>query len=83
MDIDCHTHGTRDSAVVCRHQLDVRDRRVGWVEICSDPDDLQAGCDDCEAMFVRCDGMTDEFRQFNSFAMVCVDCYAVMKARHE
>lgn len=82
MNIRCSSHGDRPSAVVCRHHVQVRDRSVGFVENSSDPGDLQAWCADCESMFLLHDGMTDEFRRFNDFAMVCIDCYALLKIRH-
>jgi hypothetical protein len=82
MNISCDTHGERTSAVVCRHHLDVRDRSVGFCENSSDPEDLQAWCAACEELFVRLGAMTEEFRQFNDFALVCVACYADLKARH-
>jgi hypothetical protein len=83
MTIDCGVHGKgRVSAVVCRHQLDVHDRSVGFVENSDDPDDPQAWCSDCEAVFVQEGGMTDAFVDFNNFAVVCVDCYQRLKSRH-
>src|SRR5579859_4367265 len=51
--VDCGTHGTHPGAVVCRHLVEAKDRVVGFVENSSEPDDLQAWCDACEAMFER------------------------------
>jgi len=82
MKISCDSHGEQVDAVVCRHHLDVRDRVVGFVQICDDPDNLQAWCDDCEALFLREGGMTETFLAFNNFAVVCIECYARFKARH-
>lgn len=82
MNVTCSTHGERPSAVVCRHHLQGNERQVGFVENSSEPDDLQAWCEDCEAMFRREGGMTEQFVQFNDFAVVCIDCYASLKARH-
>jgi len=82
MMINCDSHGERVAAVVCRHQLEVRDRVVGFVENSNDPNDLQAWCNDCEDLFLREGDKTETFLKFNNFAVVCVDCYAWMKASH-
>ena len=82
VNIKCSSHGERPSAVVCRHHIQVHERSVGFVENSSDPSDLQGWCGDCEALFLRQGGTTDEFRRFNDFALVCVDCYALLKDRH-
>ena len=80
--IVCGSHGERLSAVVCRHHLTVVDRSVGFIENSDDPDDLQAWCDDCEDLFLREGDKTEEFLKFNDFALVCVDCYVRLRARH-
>jgi hypothetical protein len=80
--IDCDSHGSRGSAIVCRHHLDVRDRPAGFIENSDDPDDLQAWCDACEDLFLRERDKTERFLKFNSFAVVCVDCYAQLRERH-
>ena len=80
--INCSTHGERVSAIVCRHHLDVRDRALGFVENTDNPDDLQAWCNDCEALFLREKGHTEAFLKFNSFAVVCVDCYIRLRSTH-
>lgn len=82
MMISCGSHGERVSAVVCRHHLEVRGRVVGFVENSDDPNDLQAWCQDCEELFLREGAKTEAFLRFNSFKVVCVDCYARMKASH-
>ena len=79
--MQCGTHGSRPSAVVCCHHVDAKERVVGFVENQSDPKDLQAWCELCEAAFLREGGMTDAFLAFNDFRVVCVDCYALIKAR--
>ena len=82
--VSCGLHGERrTAAVVCRHLLAEKARTVGFVENSSDPDDLQAWCFACEAMFEREDGMTDTFVAFTDMALVCVDCYADIRQRHE
>jgi hypothetical protein len=78
----CGTHGTRTAAVVCGHMLGETDSVLGFVENSSDPDDLQAWCDDCEAMFEREQEMTEAFRRFHDMAVVCDFCYAKLRARH-
>jgi hypothetical protein len=80
--VTCQHHGERVAAVVCRHHIEVRERPVGFVENSDDPNDLQAWCDNCEHVFFREGGMTDEFRSFNDFAVVCIDCYADLQATH-
>src|SRR4030095_2637238 len=80
--INCSSHGEQVAAIVCRHHLEVRDHAVGFVENSDDPDDLQAWCDDCEEFFLREGDKTEEFRRFNDFAVVCVDCYVRLRATH-
>lgn len=80
--IDCATHGRVVGAVVCAHLLRAAPP-AGFVENSSDPNDLQAWCFDCEAMFLREDGMTDAFRAFNDMRIVCVDCYHAIRQRHD
>ena len=80
--ISCGKHGTRISAVVCGHMLQQTDRVLGFVENRSDPNDLQAWCDDCERMFLQEEDMTEDFRKFNSMALVFTVCYAMLKERH-
>lgn len=77
--IDCEVHGTSRSAVVCRHHIRTSDLSVGFVENSSDPNDLQAWCDACEEMFLREQQLTETFRKFNDFAVVCIECYARLK----
>ncbi len=80
--VKCDTHGNRTPAVVCRHMINARDEVVGFIENSSDPGDLQAWCDRCEAFFVSEGEMTEAFRKFNDFAVVCDFCYANFRARH-
>ena len=82
MTINCGRHGDRVAAVVCRHHVEVDDRPVGFVENSDDPDDRQAWCDDCESFFLREGELTEDFRKFNNFAVVCIDCYMQLRARH-
>ena len=80
--VDCEKHGPRRvCAIVCRHMLN-SDKVVGFVENNDEPDDQQAWCDDCEALYVKEQEMTAKFRKFNDFAVVCVGCYADIKRKH-
>ncbi len=80
--VDCDTHGTQTGAIVCRHIIDAKDHVVGFVENSDDPNDLQAWCDACEAMFIQEDGMTEAFEAFCDAGVVCTDCYTLFKNRH-
>ncbi|HYQ29022.1 MAG TPA: hypothetical protein VER04_17450, partial [Polyangiaceae bacterium] len=81
LSIECR-HGIGIAAIVCRHHVSALDRVVGFVENTSDPHDLQAWCDDCEAYFSREGELTEAFQRFNDFAVVCVACYSELKAKH-
>jgi hypothetical protein len=81
--IVCPTHGKRIGALVCCHMLAASDRVVGFVENSADPDDLQAWCYECEQVFLAEGGLTDAFERFNDRKVVCSECYATLKARHE
>jgi hypothetical protein len=80
--VTCGTHGEGVAAVVCGHMLRHTDRVLGFVENSSDPDDLQAWCEDCEALFLQEQNKTERFLQFNDMTIVCVVCYARLKERH-
>lgn len=82
--VNCGTHGeSRVAAVVCRHLLLEDGPRMGFIENSSDPDDLQAWCTACEAMFLAEGDKTKAFEQFNDRAIVCTLCYGSIKVRHE
>ena len=55
---------------------------MGFVENSDDPNDLQAWCEQCEAMFLSEGDKTPAFREFNGMAVVCVQCYHELKALH-
>ncbi len=80
--VDCDTHGRQVGAIVCRHIINAKDRVVGFVENSDDPNDLQAWCDACEAMFLREGEITEAFEAFCDMGVVCTDCYKTYKARH-
>ena len=79
----CERHGERTAAIVCRHHIQVNDHPAGFIENSDDPEDLQAWCDDCERMFLQEGDKTDDFRVFNDFAVVCVNCYVDLRTRHQ
>jgi hypothetical protein len=80
--IKCAGHGTGIAAVVCGHMVQPTDRVLGFVENSSDPNDLQAWCDECEQFFLREQEMTEAFRRFNGMKVICHFCYAQLKDRH-
>ena len=79
--LKCEQHGKKITAVVCCHMIDAVDP-VGFVENSSDPEDLQAWCEECEQFFVSEKDMTEAFVAFNDFAVVCCDCYHDFKEQH-
>ncbi|MES2708151.1 MAG: hypothetical protein V4726_16275 [Verrucomicrobiota bacterium] len=81
--VDCGIHGKRTAAVVCRHLLSNNGQSMGFMENSSDPDDLQAWCSGCEAMFLAEGDRTEAFERFNNYAMICTVCYGLIKVRHE
>jgi len=58
------------------------DRCLGFIENSSDPDDLQAWCDECESLYLREGGLTAAFEEFNDRKIVCEFCYQFFRARH-
>jgi hypothetical protein len=80
--VECEEHGRQVAAVVCRHLINAKDRVVGFVENSDDPNDLQAWCDACEALFLQEGELTETFRAFCDMGVVCTDCYNTYKARH-
>lgn len=82
MMVKCGPHGERIATVVCKHMLQSQPAPAGFIENSDDPNDLQAWCYHCEEKFQQEGGMTDEFKEFNDMAIVCVICYGEAKARH-
>ena len=80
--VSCGVHGERVATVVCRHLAEVDDHPVGFVENSSEPHDLQAWCAACEEKFEEEGGLTEAFKDFNDFKVVCAVCYAERRARH-
>jgi hypothetical protein len=76
------THGKRPSAIGCAHRLADSGAVVGFVENCSDPDNLQAWCAAREKVFIVEGDMTARFLEFNRMAVVCDLCYSHLKDRH-
>jgi hypothetical protein len=81
--IDCACHGNRVAAVVCGHLLECDSPPLGFIENSADPDDLQAWCYACEYLFLQEEDKTPRFEAFNRRAIVCRECYADIKARHD
>jgi hypothetical protein len=55
---------------------------AGFIENSSEPDDQQAWCDACEALYVSEESMPERLRTVNDFAVVCVGCYDRLKQLH-
>jgi hypothetical protein len=79
--VNCDEHGRQIGAIVCRHVINAQNQVVGFVESSDDPEDLQAWCDACEAMYLREGEFTEAFEQFCDAGVVCTDCYKILKAR--
>src|SRR5262245_25399737 len=79
--VDCGSHGKRVATVVCCHMIQAA-RAVGFVENSSEPNDLQAWCERCEAMFLAEGDKTRAFAAFNDRTIVCCVCYGALKAKH-
>jgi len=62
--------------------LTSKDKVVGFVENSSDPDDLQAWCEACEAFFLQEGSLTEAFKAFIDPAIVCDFCYTLLKEKH-
>ncbi|MEO0604028.1 MAG: DUF6882 domain-containing protein [Myxococcota bacterium] len=82
MMVKCGAHGERVATVVCRHLAEVDERSVGFVLNSDDPRDLQAWCAGCEARFEQEGGLTQAFRAYNGFRIVCTVCFHELWARH-
>ena len=81
--INCKVHGGNCiAAVVGGHMIDSKAAPVGFVENSDDPNDLQAWCEDCEALFLREDEKTEVFREFTRMTVVCASCYQDLKSKH-
>lgn len=81
--VDCSEHGREPAAVLCQHLHDRSAEGRGFVENSSDPRDLQAWCEQCEARFLAEGGeMTEAFRRFHGMAVVCVRCYERARRAH-
>jgi hypothetical protein len=78
----CGTHAKELGAIVCSHHLQATSRVLGFIENCTDAANLQAWCDECERLFISEEGMTEAFRKFNDFKVVCSECYANARAKH-
>lgn len=82
LEIDCKIHGRGIAAVVCGHVTSNNGTPLGFIENNSDPGDLQGWCYGCEYVYQQEKEMTEVFKAFNRMAVVCEDCYAKIKAKH-
>jgi hypothetical protein len=73
--IDCSSHQRQRAAVLCQHLASPTAASLGFVENSTDPDDLQAWCSACEALFSAEGGMTPAFQEHHGMCVVCVHCY--------
>src|SRR2546421_6093264 len=80
--VECETHGTRTSCIVCCHLLRGSDLVLGFVEDTSDPDDLRAWCNECEQLYMREQEWTDAFKAFADVKVMCDARYARIKELH-
>lgn len=80
--VNCETHGPSHAAVVCQHLIGEADWPKGFIENSADPSDLQGWCFACEEKYLAEGDLTEAFRQFNAFKVVCAACYADIKTRH-
>jgi hypothetical protein len=62
--------------------IDAQNQVVGFVENSSEPNDLQAWCDACEAMYQQEGEITEAFEKYCDAGVVCSDCYQLFKLRH-
>lgn len=79
------THGMNQSAFVCQHLLG--QKKVGfWEPFDSQPDgdypdgELNAWCDQCDAVFEREGDWNDTATEFADIQLVCSKCFFRMKA---
>lgn len=80
--IECGKHGCSDAATVCCHLIKNNGAPLGFIENSNEPGDLQAWCYACEHVFLIENEMTDRFRKFCDFAVVCESCYADIREHH-
>ena len=78
--IDC-AHGKGIASIVCGHHL-VLNQPLGFIENCSDPDDLRGWCYACEYLFQQEGEMTTAFKKFNDAKVACEKCFCDIKRYH-
>lgn len=84
-DIECVTHGLSRHAFICQH-LDLEIQKGFWepfetyegMEL-DDEDDLQAWCDACEEIRLKCNGWDEDSEKFANIKLVCENCYFELK----
>jgi hypothetical protein len=80
--IDCKCHGKTISSIVCCHLIKNFGQSAGFIENSNIPEDLQAWCNECESLFNIELELTDKFKAFNDFSVVCCKCYQDIKVKH-
>lgn len=82
LSIDCEAHGKGTAATVCCHLPHYKRAPLGFIENSSEPGDLQGWCYACEHMFSLEGEMTEKFKEFCSFVLVCEECYSAIRRNH-
>ncbi len=81
LQIDCEIHGRGVAAAVCGHLINNK-VPLGFIENCSNPNDLQGWCYACEFLFLQESDKTEKFQSFCHHSMVCCKCYVQIKGDH-
>jgi len=81
-EIDCACHGKSTASIVCGHLTKNNGQALGFIENTDDPEDLQAWCYACEYLYNLEQDLTEKFKEFNSFSVVCCQCYQGIKVKH-
>jgi hypothetical protein len=80
--IDCECHGKSLAAMVCEHLTVFQDQPAGFIENSNVPDNLQAWCNACEALYNIEESLTEKFKAFNNMSVVCSKCYQDIKRKN-
>ena len=79
----CPSHGKPVTATVCGHLVRNNGAPLGFIENNSDSDNLQGWCYACEYLYLQEKEKTDAFMKFCNFAVVCNDCYKMIKQAYK
>lgn len=84
--IKCSTHGEAYQAFVCGHLVTGMQQRHRLV-FCCFPDEgnpwPDAWCGDCQRLFEKNDGWTDETSAQAGVKLVCSSCYEAIRVFHQ